>query len=91
MDVSPNTAFNCRLEKVYWEMRKMLNWLKENCLTHLKHGTDNFHVSSHVCLLLAHESVSVLLQCPLLLTSYCRQHQLELPIPAKILLLSSYF
>lgn len=60
MDVSPNTAFNCILEKVYWEMRKMLDWFTENCLTLLKHGTDNFHALSHVCLLgnlLAHKSV----------------------------------
>lgn len=44
MDVSPNTAFDCILEKVYWEMRKMLNWPIENCLTHSRHGTDNFPV-----------------------------------------------
>lgn len=64
MDISPNTAFNCILENVYWEMREMLNWLIDNCLTHLKHGTDNFLVSSHACLLgnlLIHKSVAVLL------------------------------
>lgn len=43
MDISPNAAFNYILENVCWEMREMLNWLIENCLTHLKHGTDHFH------------------------------------------------
>lgn len=64
MDISPNTAFNYVLENMYWEMRKMLDWLIENCLTHLKCGTDNCHVSSHACLLgnlFAHESVAILL------------------------------
>lgn len=62
--ISSNTVFNYILENVYWEMREMLNWLTENCLTHLKHGTDKFHESSHACLLgnlLTHKSVANLL------------------------------
>lgn len=64
MGISPNTSFNYILENVYWEMREMLNWLIQNCLTHLRHGTDNFIVSSHGCLLgnlLTHKSVAILL------------------------------
>lgn len=63
-DISPNVAFNYILENMHWEMRKMLEWLIENYLTHLKHGRDNFHLSFHTCLLgnlLAHKSVAILL------------------------------
>lgn len=93
-DISPNVAFNYILENMHWEMRKMLEWLIENYLTHLKHGRDNFHLSFHTCLLgnlLAHKSVAILLYSVLSFSPHIAGSA-DLKSPSLLrLLFSSYF